>query len=119
MPRLRVYELAKKLNMSAKDLLQELEELGLDVKNHMSYIDEETVGLILEIFEEEEESVKKAAKPKKEKEKEEEEEVSQEVFVKPEEMQLNTFAVKIGVPLNRIIQDMFTKGIALKHAAVG
>jgi len=72
------------------------------------------VGLILEIFEEEEESVKKAAKPKKEKEKEEEEEVSQEVFVKPEEMQLNTFAVKIGVPLNRIIQDMFTKGIALK-----
>ncbi|HOJ87642.1 MAG TPA: translation initiation factor IF-2 [Pseudothermotoga sp.] len=114
MPRLRVYELAKKLNMSAKDLLQELEELGLDVKNHMSYIDEETVGLILEIFEEEEESVKKAAKPKKEKEKEEEEEVSQEVFVKPEEMQLNTFAVKIGVPLNRIIQDMFTKGIALK-----
>ncbi len=116
MPRLRVYELAKKLNMSAKELLQELEELGLDVKNHMSYIDEETVSLILEIFEEEEEeSVKaKSLKPKKEKEREEEEELSQEVFVNPEEMQLNTFAVKIGVPLNKIIQDMFTKGVALK-----
>ncbi|MFN4189396.1 MAG: translation initiation factor IF-2 [Pseudothermotoga sp.] len=116
MPRLRVYELAKKLNMSAKELLQELEELGLDVKNHMSYIDEETVSLILEIFEEEEEeSVKaKSLKPKKEKEREEEEELSQEVFVNPEEMQLNTFAVKIGVPLNKIIQDMFSKGVALK-----
>ncbi|MFN3283333.1 MAG: translation initiation factor IF-2 [Pseudothermotoga sp.] len=115
MPRLRVYELAKKLNMSAKELLQELEELGLDVKNHMSYIDEETVSLILEIFEEEEESVKaKSLKPKKEKEREEEEVLSQEVFVNPEEMQLNTFAVKIGVPLNKIIQDMFSKGVALK-----
>ncbi|MBC7123957.1 MAG: translation initiation factor IF-2 N-terminal domain-containing protein, partial [Pseudothermotoga sp.] len=46
MPRLRVYELAKKLNMPTKDLLQELEELGLDIKNHMSYIDEETVKLL-------------------------------------------------------------------------
>ncbi len=117
MPRLRVYELAKKLNMSAKDLLQELEELGLDVKNHMSYIDEETVSLILEIFEEEEASVKaKTAKPKKEKEKEEEEELSQEVFINPDETQLNTFAMKIGVPLNRIIQDMFSKGVVLKPA---
>ncbi|WP_041083116.1 translation initiation factor IF-2 [Thermotoga profunda] len=115
MPRLRVYELAKKLNMPTKELLQELEELGLDVKNHMSYIDEETVSLILEIFEEEETSVRaKMGKPKKEKEKEEEEELSQEVFVNPEEMQLNTFAVKIGVPLNKIIQDMFSKGVALK-----
>lgn len=113
MPRLRVYELAKKLNMSAKELLQELEELGLDVKNHMSYIDEETVSLILEIFEEEETAVKaKVSKPKKEKE--EEEEVAQEVLLKPEEMQLNTFAVKIGVALNKIIQDMFAKGIVLK-----
>lgn len=115
MPRLRVYELAKKLNMSAKELLQELEELGLDVKNHMSYIDEETVSLILEIFEEEETSVKaKAGKPKKEKEREEEEELSQEVSINPEEMQLNTFAVKIGIPLNKIIQDMFSKGVILK-----
>lgn len=114
MPRLRVYELAKKLNMSTKDLLQELEELGLNVKNHMSYIDEETVGLLLEIFEEEEETAAKAKAAKPKKEKEELEEIFQEVVLKPEDLQLNTLAVKIGVPLNKIIQDMFVKGIVLK-----
>ncbi|WP_041076992.1 translation initiation factor IF-2 [Thermotoga caldifontis] len=113
MPRLRVYELAKKLNMSAKDLLQELEELGLDVKNHMSYIDEETVKLLLELFEEEDvEKSKPVAKAKKEEEIEEE--VREEVALKEEELQLNTLALKIGVPLNKVIQDMFMKGVALK-----
>lgn len=114
-PRLRVYELAKKLNMSTKDLLQELEELGLDVKNHMSYIDEETVKLLLELFEEEEdvEKSKLAAKPKKEEEVKEEE-VREEILVTPEELQVNTLALKIGIPLNKLIQDMFMKGVVLK-----
>ncbi|HBT39833.1 MAG: Translation initiation factor IF-2 [Thermotoga sp. 50_1627] len=115
MPRLRVYELAKKLNMSTKDLLQELEELGLDIKNHMSYIDEETVKLLLELFEEEEdvEKSKPATKPKKEEEIKEEE-VREEVLVAPEELQVNTLALKMGVPLNKVIQDMFMKGVVLK-----
>ncbi|WP_448532505.1 translation initiation factor IF-2 [Pseudothermotoga sp.] len=115
MPRLRVYELAKKLNMSTKDLLQELEELGLDVKNHMSYIDEETVKLLLELFEEEEdvEKSKLAAKPKKDEEVKEEE-VREEILVTPEELQVNALALKIGVPLNKLIQDMFMKGVVLK-----
>jgi translation initiation factor IF-2 len=114
-PRLRVYELAKKLNMSTKDLLQELEELGLDVKNHMSYIDEETVKLLLELFEEEEdvEKSKLAAKPKKDEEVKEEE-VREEILVTPEELQVNALALKIGVPLNKLIQDMFIKGVVLK-----
>jgi len=114
-PRLRVYELAKKLNMSTKDLLQELEELGLDVKNHMSYIDEETVKLLLELFEEEEdvEKSKLAAKPKKDEEVKEEE-VREEILVTPEELQVNALALKIGVPLNKLIQDMFMKGVVLK-----
>jgi len=34
----RVYELAKDMNMSSKDLSLKLKELGLDVKNHMSTI---------------------------------------------------------------------------------
>lgn len=115
MPRLRVYELAKKLNMSTKDLLQELEELGLDVKNHMSYIDEETVKLLLELFEEEEDVEKSrlAARPKKDEEVKEEE-VREEILVTPEELQVNALALKIGVPLNKIIQDMFMKGVVLK-----
>jgi len=115
LPRLRVYELAKKLNMSTKDLLQELEELGLDVKNHMSYIDEETVKLLLELFEEVEDVEKSrlAARPKKDEEVKEEE-VREEILVTPEELQVNALALKIGVPLNKIIQDMFMRGVVLK-----
>lgn len=113
-PRLRVYELAKKLNMSTKELLQELEELGLDVKNHMSYIDEETVKLLLELFEEEEDVEKTKPVARSKKEEDVEEEVIEEIVVTPEELQINTLALKMGVPLNKIIQDMFMKGVVLK-----
>ncbi|WP_147434763.1 translation initiation factor IF-2 N-terminal domain-containing protein, partial [Mesotoga sp. HF07.pep.5.2.highcov] len=33
MPKARVYELAKRLNITARELLDELEELGVTVKN--------------------------------------------------------------------------------------
>lgn len=53
MPKARVYELAKRLNISARELLDELEELGVTVKNHMSVLDDETVNIIVGLYEEE------------------------------------------------------------------
>lgn len=122
MPRLRVYELARKLNMPTKELLQELEDLGLEVKNHMSFIDAETVSLLLEIFEEEEKSVAKAVKqvkpkkavPDEEKEESAKEEIKEEISLSSEEMNLTVLAAKMGVAVNRIIQDAFAKGKVLK-----
>ncbi len=118
MPRLKVEELAKKLNMPPEEVLQELQELGLEVKTISSYIDEETVSLILEIFKEEEQSADKIKSPKSkkvkdEKDVEEEESFKEEILLKPEDLTLKAFAARIGVPLNKIIQDMFVKGIAL------
>jgi len=121
-PRLRVYELARKLNMPTKELLQELEDLGLEVKNHMSFIDAETVSLLLEIFEEEEKSVAKAVKqvkpkkavPDEEKEESAKEEIKEEISLSSEEMNLTVLAAKMGVAVNRIIQDAFAKGKVLK-----
>ena len=46
---IKIYELAKQLDMDTKELLHELEELGIEVKSHMSYIDEETVNILLDI----------------------------------------------------------------------
>ena len=40
MAKIRVYELAKKLNLSSKDLINMLAELGVEVKNHMSTVSE-------------------------------------------------------------------------------
>jgi translation initiation factor IF-2 len=48
MSKIRVYELAKMLGLSNKDLMQILEDLGVDVKTHMSSIDAETAQIIEE-----------------------------------------------------------------------
>jgi translation initiation factor IF-2 len=47
MSKIRVYELAKELNISSKELITLLmEELNVEVKNHMSVIEDEDVALI-------------------------------------------------------------------------
>src|SRR5262245_39367883 len=38
-PRLRVYELAKDLNVQPKDLLNKIRAMGIDVANHMSHLE--------------------------------------------------------------------------------
>lgn len=46
MGKIRVYELAKELNMTTKDLMNDLENKGIAVKSHMSSLDDETVSKI-------------------------------------------------------------------------
>jgi translation initiation factor IF-2 len=113
--RLRVYELAKQLDMDTKELLHELEELGIEVKSHMSYIDEETVNILLEIYketldEEEDVTLTKSKEPTKEKV----EAKKPPVHITEEDLKLDKFAEKIKVPQNRIIQDFFMKGEVLR-----
>src|SRR4249920_2240222 len=38
-PRLRVYELAKDLNVSPKDLVNKVRAMGMEVANHMSHLE--------------------------------------------------------------------------------
>lgn len=113
--KLRVYELAHKLGLESKELIEELESWGITVKNHMSVLDEETVNLILEAFEEEPvKAAPKPSKPKKKKEEEEEEEEIAEIEIPSTELRLDVLASKLGVSQNQIIKDMFVKGIALR-----
>src|SRR6056297_1444998 len=44
MAKLRVYELARELNMTNKALLAKLQDMDVDVKNHMSTIADETIS---------------------------------------------------------------------------
>ena len=48
MAKIRIYELAKQLNMTNKVLLERLKEMDIAVKSHMSVIDEESVAGIKE-----------------------------------------------------------------------
>ncbi|SFC73842.1 translation initiation factor IF-2 [Clostridium uliginosum] len=51
MSKIRVYELAKELNISSKDLITLLmDEFGVEVKNHMSTIEDEEAKLIKELI---------------------------------------------------------------------
>ncbi|MDI6870394.1 MAG: translation initiation factor IF-2 N-terminal domain-containing protein, partial [Bacillota bacterium] len=58
MPKVRVYELAKELNVRNQDLLTLLQRLGVDAKNHMSVIDE---GLAQQIIQRVEAARRKTA----------------------------------------------------------
>ncbi len=46
MAKRRVYELARELNMTNKELLDRLGELGIEVKNHMSSLEDDETGRI-------------------------------------------------------------------------
>jgi translation initiation factor IF-2 len=46
----RVYELARTLGRSSKDLMHELKKQGIELKSHMSSIDEETAELVTELL---------------------------------------------------------------------
>ena len=46
MAKIRVYELARTLNMNNKELLKKLGEFDIEVKSHMSSLEEQTVELI-------------------------------------------------------------------------
>ncbi|WP_032121584.1 translation initiation factor IF-2 [Clostridium amazonitimonense] len=53
MSKIRVYELAKELEITSKDLISLLmEEFGIEVKNHMSVIENEDAELIKELIDE-------------------------------------------------------------------
>ncbi|HPT58526.1 MAG TPA: translation initiation factor IF-2 [Fervidobacterium sp.] len=115
MARLRVYELAKQLDMGTKELLHELEELGIEVKSHMSYIDEETVNILLDIYKqtlEEEEDILIAKS--KESIKEKAEVKKPPIHITEQDLRLDKLAEKIKIPQNRIIQDFFMKGEVLR-----
>ena len=46
MAKIRVYELARNLNLENKALLEKIDEMGIDVTSHMSSLEEEMVAKI-------------------------------------------------------------------------
>jgi len=50
MAKIRVYELARQLNMTNKVLLDRLSEMNISVKSHMSVVDEETASRTKEVI---------------------------------------------------------------------
>ncbi|MGD8529770.1 MAG: translation initiation factor IF-2 N-terminal domain-containing protein, partial [Syntrophobacterales bacterium] len=51
MAKLRVYELAKELDMANKELVERISDLGIQIKGHMSSLDEEEAQLVRDTVE--------------------------------------------------------------------
>ncbi|MEN1759403.1 translation initiation factor IF-2 [Anoxynatronum sibiricum] len=53
MSKVRVYQLAKQLNVETKTLIKKLDQLGVVTKNHMSTLEEEEAKLVMELIKDE------------------------------------------------------------------
>ena len=117
MTKVRVYELARKLGFETKKFLEELKKLGVDVRSHMSTLDEETVILISESLtgkeakeEKKEEKEKEKEKEKEGREEEEEEEERKKLHIK-EGLTVGALAGEMNVKPNEIIKKLMKKNI--------
>ncbi|KOA20876.1 translation initiation factor IF-2 [Clostridium homopropionicum DSM 5847] len=141
MAKTRVYELAKELNISSKELIDILaSEFSIKVKNHMSVLDEEDAELIKEIFVENEESdvvessknakksivdeyeeeidnsIKVKNKKKNNKKQSEEEnnkeEINEEVVIEMKDtITVKELADKLNKPITEVIKQLMFMGI--------
>ena len=140
MSKIRVYELAKELNVSSKDLINLLmDEFSIEVKNHMSVIEDEDAELIKELLgdsanstsedeekksivdeyedqlaEELNKGVRKKKKTKKQIEQEEKErnaEAASGVIEIGETITVKELAEKLGKPSNDVIRTLIFTGV--------
>jgi translation initiation factor IF-2 len=61
MAKVRVYEIAKKLNVTSKEILAKLSEIGVKAKTHSSSVTEDVVERLKEIFKGDKEAKERAA----------------------------------------------------------
>lgn len=122
MGKLRLYELARKLNMSSSELMKKLAEVGLDYKNHFVQVDEAEVMAVLEKGEAEAELVREktvASEAKKVKAKKEKvgnavqkkgEIASKGKLEVPEGITVREFAELVGISPTEIIKELMQLG---------
>ena len=65
---MRVYELAKQVNLSNKELINRFTELGVEVKSHSSSVDDKSVRMLMESMKEERAQKEREAETRKEEE---------------------------------------------------
>ena len=65
MGKIKIYEIAKELDLTSKEVLEMAQKLNFDVKSHMSSVEEEDAKKIKNGFSKKEEKVQKIEKPEK------------------------------------------------------
>ena len=119
MVKIRIYELAKQIGISSKKLITILEDLGINVKNHMSTIDKDTAQLVKDLFDEESgEEEKQLVKAHDDEEKEQTQEKTdktaepeRKVITLPEKISVKDLGSHLGVEPVKIIKKLMDIGL--------
>ncbi len=110
--RMKVYELARELGMTSKELLALLKELEIEVKSHMSVlIKEEIAKVIAKIEEKEKPAPEIAEKVEKIIEKPPVEEKPKEVIKIEETITVGELAQKMKIKVSELIKKLMSVGI--------
>lgn len=135
MTKVRLYELAKELNMSSKELMEKVADLDINVSSHMSALDGDDAKLIKELFspeepaeeeekvlvDEEKEQVKYSIKGKKEQKKDldkqaVEETKGDELIIDIEEsIIVRELAEKLEVNPSQVITKLIAMGVMVNQ----
>jgi translation initiation factor IF-2 len=100
---IRVFKLAKELGFSSKELIAKLKELNVEVKGHMSSIDDDTAEIIRHELQE----VSEEKKQKKEKDRKKEFKSIEVVYP----LSVKDLAVKLQIKPNDLIANLIKKNI--------
>ncbi|WP_202976430.1 translation initiation factor IF-2 [Anaerophilus nitritogenes] len=122
MSKMRVYQLAKELGISSKELIHKLEELDITITNHMSTLEEDVVDVMKEFYDDSKKESEKVnitvknktiEKPKEEKEvkKEEIKEIDETKIQIPETIIVKEFADQIGKNVSEVITKLIGMGV--------
>lgn len=127
MSKIRVYKLADELEMESKELIDILNNLGIEVSSHMSTVEDDTAKLVREMVEEEKrENVEETKEVEETKQEQETQEVPEETEKKEEEIEeedetdyvavnegitIRELADKMDISANNIIKEMMQLGI--------
>lgn len=114
MTKVRVYELAKELKVTSKELIEKVADLNLDINSHMSTVEKEEADLIKELLKTESDSEINNSKNTSNVEKEDkdmEEKNENEVIEIEENIIVKDLAEKLEVTPSEVITKLISLGI--------
>ncbi|MBW4828724.1 MAG: translation initiation factor IF-2 [Clostridiaceae bacterium] len=118
MTKVRVYELAKELKITSKELIEKVADLNLDVNSHMSTVEKEEADLIKELLRAESnseinnsENISNVEKEDKDMEEKNENEVIEEAIEIEENIMVKDLAEKLEVTPSEVITKLISLGI--------
>ncbi len=108
--KIRIYELAKMLNIENKNLLEILQDLGVEAKSHMSSIDTDIAQIVEETLREDKEAKHGDSK--------EATVTAKEVIKVDEGSTIERVAKILGKPVNLVVKELITAGFMVPASAI-